>query len=447
MAKCQNSRLMTLGGRHVYAVSAYLCRVERDDITRLDLTNSRAWLDRAKKVLACDGAQTLSKSHTRNPSEYPAYIDRGQGAHVWDVDGNEYIDYMSALGPILLGYNYKPVTDAVVEQAKKSPLFSLEHTLTVEVAELLTEMVSGAEMVRFVKTGSDSVAAAIRAARTYTDAELVLVAENSYHGSHPWFQATQTGRGPMGVCLNERNNIRRFEYDDLGSLAATFANAPRPVAAVIIEPARTFQASKAFLEGARRLCDEHGAVLIYDEVVTAFRFAGHTYGDHIGVQPDLTCLGKAMANGYAVGAVVGKRDIVSAFDRCFISGTYHGEAVSLAAAKATLQVLRDSPVVDHIWRQGRTLMAGFTAAMDRHDIPAEAEGIPCCWRQTFTGPRAQELKMAFMGLCAQRGILPGLINYCSYSHTDEDVQRTVQVYYEVAAELEKLLENPTGVQA
>lgn len=407
---------------------------------------SNIWLERARKVLACAGAQTLSKSHTRNPQEYPIYIERGQGSHVWDVDSNEFVDYMSALGPILLGYNAPAVTRAVIQQLEKGCLFSLEGTLTVEVAEMLIQMLPGAEMVRFTKTGSSAVSAALRVARTYTRRDMVLVASNSFHGQDNWFQTTQTGPGPMGIPLNERQNITRFEYNNLADLAGVMANSMKPIAAVILEPARTFTATREFLLGAKELCTQHGAVLIYDEVVTFGRWPGNSYTTHIGVTPDLICLGKAMGNGFPIGAVVGNRDIMSAFDLCFISGTYHGELSALAAAKATLSILYGErepfSVVGHIWRQGATLMAGFKSAMDRYEIPAYAEGIPPCWRQTFTGPRANELKMAFMALSAERGILPGLITYCGYSHSDEDIRHTVQVYYQVAAELEKLLETP-----
>jgi glutamate-1-semialdehyde aminotransferase len=390
-------------------------------------------------VLAVGGAQTLSKASIRNPTEYPIYIERGEGSHVWDVDGNKFIDYMAALGPIILGHSHPTVTKAVIKQARKGSLFSLEGTLTVSVAELLTQMVAGAEMVRFLKSGSDAVSAAIRAARTLTGREVVLVASNSYHGSHNWFQVTQKGFGENGVPKNEAENIRQFEYNDLDSLASVMATSFKPIAAVIIEPARTFQATKEFLVGAKELCHQYGVVLIYDEVVSGFRFSGHTYGAHIGVIPDLTCLGKAMGNGFAVSAVVGVREVMSVFDRCFISGTYHGELIGLAAAKATLQILRDEPVVEHITHQGEDLMYGFEAAMRHYNIPAYAEGIPVCWRQTFTGPQANELKMRFMSGAAERSVLPGLITYVNHAHTDEDIRDTITVYNEVAEELAKWL--------
>lgn len=403
---------------------------------------SRSWLDRAKRVMPCDGAQTLSKASTRNPADYPIYIDRGQGSQVWDVDGNQFTDYMAALGPIILGYNYGPVTDAVVEQVRKGVLFSLESPLVVTVAEMLTQMIPGADAVRFVKTGSAATSAAVRAARTYTDRELILVARGAYHGQDNWMQCLEP-RGQHGVPLNERNNVELFDYNNSTSLRKAFKHASLSVAAVIIEPARDFVATPEFLRSARELCDQHGAMLIFDEVVTFARFPGLAAAAHFGVTPDLLCLGKALANGMPIGAVVGKRAIMDAFERCFISGTYNGELSALAAAKATLTILRDEPVVDHIWQQGRTLMAGFTAAMERYDVPGTADGIPPCWRQTFHGPYAAELKMAFMAACAERGILPGLITYVGYSHSDEDVQRTIEVYHEVAEVLAEFLETAT----
>lgn len=415
----------------------------------LTLTNSRSWLDRAWQVLACDGAQTLSKSHTRNPDEYPVYIQQGRGAYVQDVDGQTYIDYLGALGPILLGYAYPAVTEAVIEQVRKGTLFSLEGTLTVEVAELLTQLIPGAEKVRFVKTGSAATSAAVRVARAFTYRNIILVASNSYHGQDNYFQVTQRGRGEYGIPSNELCNIMQFEYNDLADLARAIKicrHVGEPVAAIIIEPARTFEATFEFLQGARKLCDEQGALLIYDEVVTFGRWPGLTYAAYSGVTPDLICLGKALGNGMPIGAVTGRRAVMDAFDRCFISGTYHGELSALAAAKAVLTILQSEPVVEHIWAQGEKLRAGFRGAMNRHDIPALAEGVPPCWRPTFTGPRAHELQMAFMSLCAERGILPGLLTYVGYSHKDAEALRTVQVYYQVAAELEKLLDSPPGVR-
>lgn len=399
--------------------------------------NSQDWLTRARSVMPCDGAQTLSKGPSRNPESYPAYIDRGKGPRVWDVDGNSYVDYMSALGPIILGYSDPRVNKAVVERVEMGNLFSLESPPVVEVAERLTTIIPGAEAVRFVKSGSDAVSAAVRVARTYTGRDLVLVAGNSYHGSHNWFQVTQE-LGRNGVPGNERQNIQMFEYNSLTELAGALNNL-QPVAAVVIEPARDFTADLPFLQGAKRLCEENGALLIFDEVVTFGRWPGLTYARHSGITPDLMALGKALANGYPLGACVGRRDVMDAFERCFISGTYNGELTAMAAAKATMDVLTSEPVVDHIWRQGRKLMYGFNEAMREHGVPGEAKGHPSCHRYTFTGPRAQELKLRFMAECASRGVLPGLITYPTYAHTDADVDRTVKVFHDVAGVLEKEL--------
>lgn len=398
---------------------------------------SRQWHERAKKILPCNGAQTLSKGPDRNPKDYPIYIDRGQGSHVWDSDGAEYIDLMSALGPVILGYADKRVTDAVVDQVRKGVLFSLESPLVVEVAEMLTSLIPGAEAVRFTKTGSDAVGAAVRVARAHTGRPVVLVASNSYHGNQDWFQISQP-LGRNGVPANLTANIGTFTYNDTDSLEAAFIHAPGPVAAVVIEPARDFIATPEFLQGARELSKKYGALLVLDEVVTAFRFPGHTATAQLFLEPDLICLGKAMANGFPLGAIVGPWRIMDTVNRCFISGTYHGELSALAAAKATLTILRDEPVVDYIWGQGKRLMEGFNAAMKKAGVPGQADGLPICHRYNFTGPQASELKMAFMSECAARGVLPGLITYLNYSHTKEDIKQTIKVFGEVASELAKV---------
>lgn len=392
-------------------------------------TKSMEWQNRADKVMPCRGAQTLSKGVDRNPRHYPRFIERGFGSRVWDVDGNEYIDYMSALGPIILGYAHPEVTKVVIDQVQKGVLFSLENPLVVEVAEMLTGMLPGAEAVRFTKTGSSAVSAAVRVARTYTGREKVMVASGSYHGQDNWFQVTQN-RGRHGIPNNEYKNILEFTHEDEDEVRSLI-EAWEP-AAIVIEPARTFELSQQFLGVVRDMCHEYGVVLIYDEVVTFGRFPGHSYAAHIGVVPDIYCLGKAMGNGYAIGAVAGRREIMNAFERCFISGTYHGELTGMAAAKATLKILRTKPVVEHIWRVGSELQDGFDEAFDR--LGGKTDGIFVCWRPHWSGDwrNLDNRQHRFMAECAVRGILPGLLTYVNYAHGEEEIRRTLAVYEEVA---------------
>lgn len=386
---------------------------------------------RAIGLLPC-GAQTLSKAPDRFPDEYPTYIERGLGSHVWDVDGNEYIDYPLSLGPIILGHNYPAVTNAMRAQMEHGIVFSLSHPLELEVAERLCQMVPCAEAVRFTKTGSDAVMAAVRLSRTYTGREKVAVASNAYHGMHDWFQVRQPERGRAGVPRALNDTTLLFEYNSIESLQAVFVE-HGPLAAVVIEPARTFEPAPGFLEAVKDLCATHGTVLIFDEVVTSFRWAIGGAQEYYGVTPDLACLGKAMANGLPLGAVVGKRDIMQAFERCFISGTYGGETLSLAAAKATLDVIATEPVVPQIWEHGELLRAAFEGITLL--LGGEAVGVGPCSVQRFNIGRTEEQKcvlMRWLEETAKRGVLFGHIQYISYSHTNEDILTTVAVMREAA---------------
>lgn len=390
----------------------------------MNLTESLRWHERARKVLTCNGAQTLSKAAERSPGTYPIYLKRGSGSHVWDVDGQEYIDYVCGLGPLILGHNYPRVTEAIKRQADDGCLFSLEHPLTVEVAEILCDMAPCAEAVRFVKTGSDANEAAVRLARAYTGRDVILSC--GYHGWDNTFQILELGRGETGVPWELEYTSISFQFNRWDQLEVAFdGHRKGSIAAVVIEPMRFEPPAPGFLEKARELCDKHGAVLIFDEVVTSFRWARGGAQEYFGVIPDLACLGKAVANGMPLGAVVGKREIMDAFDRCFVSGTYAGETLSLAAAKATLETIRDEPVIEHIWRQGERLRDAFNALARHYHLDAVSRGYGPCTCQTFNGPDANLLKSLWLQETVRHGVLFGGIQYIGYSHSDEDIAHSI----------------------
>lgn len=378
-------------------------------------------------MLPC-GGQTLSKSPSRFPmGAHPILLDRGEGSRVWDVDGNEYIDYVCGLGPVILGYNHPVVNDAIRRQLETGLITaSLETPLVGEVAEILCDMVPCAEAVRFVKTGSDACSAAIRLARAYTGRDVILT--NGYHGWDETFQcAADDERGRAGTLDVLTDTTVPIDYNDIDGLEELFAGWGHLVAAVIIEPARTFEPDPRYLLALKLLCRKYGALLIFDEVVTSFRWSRGGAQEYYGVTPDIACLGKAMANGMPLGAVVGRRDVMEAFERCFVSGTYGGEALSLAAAKATLQIIRDEPVIEHIRWQGARLQTAFDGAARRHGLPAKSVGVPVCSVQTFeAAPNADAnfVKSLWLQETAKRGLLLGNIQYVNYSHGDRDIATT-----------------------
>jgi glutamate-1-semialdehyde aminotransferase len=383
--------------------------------------SNRLW-ERAQRVIPA-GTQTLSKA----PSQFvdgvsPKFLARGSGCHVWDVDGNEYIDWPMALGPILLGYDYPAVTDAVVAQVREGTTFTLMHPSEVVLAERLVEVIPCAERVRFAKNGADATGGAIRAARALTGREHVIA--TGYHGYHDWYIAT-TERD-AGVPQLHRELSHAVAFNDLPALEAAMS-AHQP-AAVIMELPGT-EPDDGYLQAAIDLTHRHGALFILDEIVTGFRYALGGAQELYGIRPDLACLGKGMANGYPLASVVGSADAMEAFERIFFSMTYSGETIALAAALATLDVLQAEPVIEHIWTRGEQLRAGLLSLAGQISFGVMLLGNPPRSALTFDDGSGEspELRALFLQECHKRGVLFGVPMFPSYSHTEEDIARTLSV--------------------
>jgi glutamate-1-semialdehyde 2,1-aminomutase/spore coat polysaccharide biosynthesis protein SpsF len=377
---------------------------------------------------------SCSQTFSKGPSQFvqgvaPVFLARGNGSRVWDVDDNEYIDYPMGLGPVILGHNYPAVTEAVTRQLQNGSAFSLPHPLEVEVAELLVEMIPCAEMARFGKNGSDVTSAAVRVARAYTGRDLIACC--GYHGWQDWYIGTTTRR--RGVPQAVQDLTVTFEYNNSESLARLFAQYPDRIAAVIMEPVGVQDPLPGFLPQVADLARRHGALLIFDEVVTGFRVALGGAQQHYGVTPDLACFGKALANGFPLSAVVGKRAVMELFDEIFFSFTFGGEAISLAAAQATIHEMREKNVIAHLWEQGQRLKDGYHVLARRYGLEkiTECQGLPPHTVAVFRDARGQEslaMKSLFMQECLKRGVLfSGVQNIC-FSHTAADIDQTLRVY-------------------
>jgi glutamate-1-semialdehyde 2,1-aminomutase len=385
-------------------------------------------LERARRVLP-GITQTYSKAPDQHvEGVYPVFLERGQGCRVWDVDGNEYIDHPCALGPMVLGYGDPEVDAAVGRRVAAGPAFSLGHRLEVEVAELLVEMVPGAEMVRFLKTGSEATSAAVRLARAWTGRDHVAMC--GYHGWHDW-AVGHTIRN-AGVPAAVRELTHQWSYNDVESLRSILDEHDGEVAAVILEPVGVDAPRPGFLEAVRVLADEHGALLIYDEVITGFRLAPGGAQELFGVLPDLAAFGKAMANGYPLAAVAGRAQVMEQIESAvFVSSTFGGDTVSLAAAQATMRAIQRGGVIEHLWRQGRRLMEGFNALADEHDVPARMVGLAPRRVISFEaagGAEANQLKGLFWQECLDRGVLMGNANFVSLAHDDSAVDATIEAF-------------------
>lgn len=382
------------------------------------------------------GTQTLSKG----PDQFvdgvaPKYLERGIGCHVWDVDGNEYIDYPMALGPIILGYNYPPVVEAVVQQIRKGTTFTLMNPLEVRLAELLIEIIPCAEMVRFGKNGADATMAAIRIARAYTGREHIAFC--GYHGCHDWYAVTTSLNKGIPECNGKL--IHAFEYNKPETLERIFVEYPNQIAAVIMEQPG-IEPKDNFLQRVIDISHRHGSLFILDEICTGFRYSLGGAQEYYRIVPDIACFGKGMANGFSISAVVGKKEFMKELNDIFFSMTFAGETISMAAAIATIKEIREKGVVEHIWKQGEELRNGLQKIRNEIEINMEVAGNPPRSGLAFIdseGKESLDMKSLFLQETVKRGILFGGPIYPSFSHTDDDINKTLEASYEALRILKK----------
>jgi glutamate-1-semialdehyde 2,1-aminomutase len=402
---------------------------------------SEAYLQRAERVIPL-GSQTFSKSRTQYPvGVSPLFIQRAKGSRAWDLDGNEYIDFASSLASITLGYGDAEVTQAVQAQLEDGVIFSLPHPIETEVAELICEMVPCAEMVRFGKNGSDATSGAIRLARAYTERERVAVC--GYHGWQDWYIGS-TARH-RGVPQAVRDLTHAFVYNDLGSLQRLLEQHEGEFAAVVLEPMNVTEPAPGFLEGVKELAHRHGALLVFDETITGFRYANGGAQQLFGVTPDLATFGKGLANGYPVAAIAGRRDVMKLMEEIFFSFTFGGETLSLAAARATLRKLKAEPVVDTIRERGQAVIDGLQALIDEAGL-GDVFGVGGHPSWSFLiirdarGASSFEIKTLWMQEILARGILSVGTHNISYAHSAADVAQLLAVYREVLPAIGRLLD-------
>ncbi|MBW2217235.1 MAG: aminotransferase class III-fold pyridoxal phosphate-dependent enzyme, partial [Deltaproteobacteria bacterium] len=378
------------------------------------------------------GTQTFSKApfqHVNGVS--PKYLTRGKGPRVWDLDGNEYIDFMFGLGPAILGHADDEVNRAIHGALKDGIAMSLPHPLETDLAELLVELIPCAEMVRFGKNGSDATSGAIRVARAYTGRDKIACC--GYHGWQDWYIGS-TWRN-LGVPQAIQNLTLKFEYNKIDSLKKLLDTNKGEIAAVIMEPVNFYEPEDDFLNKVKELVQENGALFIFDEIITGFRMAMGGAQEYYGVVPDLSCFGKAMANGMPVSAVVGKTDIMALFDEIFFSLTFGGEVASIAASLATIRALQHRNGIEHIWNMGRRLMDGYASIVKDLDMQGMTKmiGFPFWPEYVFTdkeGNPSREIQSLFQQEIVRRGILTRAGMMLSVSHTEKEIDETLNVFSE-----------------
>jgi glutamate-1-semialdehyde 2,1-aminomutase len=401
----------------------------------VNLSRSRELQERLRAVIP-GGGHTYAKGADQFPEQFPGVIARGSGCRVWDVDGNEFIEYGMGLRAVTLGHAYPRVVEAVQRSLSLGTNFTRPAAIELECAERFLEIVGGAEMVKFTKDGSTADTAALKLARRYTGRDLVAIcAEHPFFSYDDWFICTTTMDG--GIPERFRDETVRFRYNDTESLRGLFSAYPGRIAAVFMEPARGSEPAPRFLETVRALCSDNGAVLIFDEMITGFRWDLGGAQKAYGVLPDLSTFGKAIANGFSLSVLCGRRDIMRLGSRerkdddVFLLSTTHGaETPSLAAAISTMQIYRTEPVVEHLYRQGERLAKAIRESAQRHGLSRhfELSGRPCNLLYGTKGPDekpSQEFRTLFLQETMRRGVLmPSLV--VSYSHGDDDIDRTVE---------------------
>src|ERR1700741_1713210 len=394
-----------------------------------DITQSDEWYARALKVQK-PVTQTLAKG----PGQFtkgvaPKYLQRGKGSHVWDVDGNEYIDYNAAIGPLSLGYCYPAVDEAIKKQLESGITFSLMHPLEVEVAELFQQIIPNAEAVKISKTGADVCSAAIRVARAFTGRDKVFCC--GYHGWHDWYIGITSRNAGIPAAIQDMTYT--FEYNDIESIKAAL---DETVAALILEPF-IFEAPKpGFLNELAEVCKANGTLLVFDEMWTGFRIAIGGAQEYFGVKPDLAVYSKACANGMPVAFLTGRADVMELLNsEVFSYTTFGGEALSLAATIATINELRDKNVPQYLDEKGALMKGGYNAlaiesGMDQY---TRCIGYNCRSMVTFTPEAGNglEVKALMQQEMIKRGILGGGFHNMCFSHTDEDIEYTLSVYRDV----------------
>lgn len=388
------------------------------------------YLDRAERVIPL-ASQTFSKSRTQYPvGAAPLFAVRSKGGRTWDIDGNEYVDLVSSLGAVALGYGDEEIEEAVIRQLRDGVTLSLATPLEAEVAERLVELIPCAEQVRFGKNGTDATSAAIRLARAFTGREHVIVC--GYHGWQDWYIGSTTMN--RGVPQRTQSLTHSIPYDDLDALRAVIAEYPDQIAAMIMEPMTSTFPAKGYLEAVRAITAEHGIVLVFDEMLTGLRFAQGGAQEYFGVTPDLAAFGKAISNGFPLAALTGRADLMSHIPEIFFSGTHGGEALSLAAASVVLRKTLEGEVTAPICQIGQSLSDEVEASLsERAGKLLTFVGHPS-WRfHKWASVSEEELpyaKTLLLQELARRGVLALGVHDVTLAHGATERSVIAQAYAE-----------------
>ena len=404
----------------------------------MNLDKSNSYLTRSIEALA--SSSTFSKLELYKEGKTPFCLVKGKGAYTWDIDDNKYIDYSMGMGCIVLGHNHASVNEAIREQLEKGISFSLTTPLEIEVAEMLINRIPSAEKIRFGKNGSDVTSAAVRISRFFTRKEHILFC--GYHGWQDWYISQSLKSGGIPQCVKKLSHP--FNYNDIDMLHSLINEYKDNVACIILEPVvgKEEKPSNNFLEKVRELATKHKIVLIFDEIVTGFRF--HKFGAQtkFGVIPDLSCFGKAIANGLPLSVLAGKEEIMSNFDQVFYSLTNAGETLSLAAAKAVLKFFDNVDVPEALGKSGKELRQGLITLIEQYELIKRmvVRGSNYRFSVGFIDENNSDYDstvdlLYWTQLACHHGILSGPGHFVSYAHNESIIKDTLQKYDRIISEM------------
>lgn len=406
-------------------------------------------IQRRAHELIPGGAHTYAKGDDQFPEGMPVFIARGKGCHVWDIDGNEFIEYGMGLRAVTLGHAFEPVVEAASRQMQLGTNFTRPAKIEVDAAEEFLGLIEGAEMVKFAKNGSDVTTAAVKLARAYTNRDMIAICgDQPFFSTDDWFIATTETNAGIPRSLGELT--LRFHYNDPFGLAELFDRNPGQIACVVMEAEAATPPNPGYLKAVKDLCEQRGAVLIFDEMITGFRWhLGGAQKLH-GVVPHLSTFGKALGNGFAISALAGKREIMRLGGlnhdqpRVFLLSTTHGAETRLAAAIKTIQIYIERDVVEFLWRQGEMLKTLVERSIQENRLGGyfEVSGRPCNLvfaTRDGNRERSQSFRTLFMQEMIRRGVIaPSFV--VSFSHNDADIQRTAEAVHEALTIYRKALD-------
>ena len=408
-----------------------------------NLSNSSEYYKRSQSVLA--GPSTFGKAVDQFAYGITPYaLERGEGAYLWDVDGNKYLDTMMSLGAVFLGYCNPKVDTAIKKQLKKGISFSLAHRLEIEVAEMLCERIPCADMVRFGKNGNDVTTAAVRLGRYVTGNNHILFC--GYHGWPDWYISKTSVNG--GIPSEVGDYSHRFPYNDLEALEKLLQELEGNAACIIMEATSRIHPKDGYLQGVRELADKYKVILIFDEIVTGFRFHRGGYQSVCGVTPDLACFSKAMGNGVPISALVGKRNVMEKCTEIFYSLTFAGETLSLAAAKAVMEVMDEDNVPQVIEENGQYFIDGMNSQINKYGLQdtVVVEGYPCRSVMFFRDAQdipATDTRTYWIQELTKKGILTAGYHIVSFAHKKPEIDFLLTRYDQVFADIKSSLDDGT----